>query len=294
VSGDDEATPRRRSIPATRVDSGDPADSDESEAQSEPTTSAASEPERVESDPAETDLAETAAIPTTHTSARTVPLPVSGPMSETRVLPETAALPETTALPETPVFPGTVAVQESTALPDSAPSPKTGPLPDTVPLPDTPLRPDHTPEPLRLRKASAVLAAEPGRAKLAADAELSGRPAARIVETPSTGVAPADRPPLAVLVPVEGDLLGQVYPLYEDQSSLGRSESNNVMLSSPQISRLHAKIVHLRGSFTLYPLSEDNPTFLGDKALARPAELGDGAVIRIGRTIFRFKTIEPW
>jgi hypothetical protein len=139
------------------------------------------------------------------------------------------------------------------------------------------------------RETSALPVAEP-RFR---DSELP--PAARPAE-PRANTIPAPSAagtPVAVLVPIEGDLLGAVYPLYDGQNSLGRAESNTVTLSSMKISRQQALVIHRKGTFTLHPLSESNPITVDDAVATGCVDLHDGATIRVGLTIFRFRTIEP-
>ena len=94
-----------------------------------------------------------------------------------------------------------------------------------------------------------------------------------------------------VLVAIEGELKGEVFPLYDRENAIGRSESSDVVLASQWISRQHAKVIHHDDVFALMPLSERNRTYLNDTAVG-DCEMTDGDLLRVGHTTFRFRTIE--
>lgn len=101
----------------------------------------------------------------------------------------------------------------------------------------------------------------------------------------------ADSPVTAVLVGIEGELLGKLYALTDGENKLGRAETCEIVLMSPTISREHANIVHQDGVFAIIPLSDKNRTYLNDEVV-EGCELSDGDKLRMGRTTFRFRTIE--
>jgi pSer/pThr/pTyr-binding forkhead associated (FHA) protein len=101
----------------------------------------------------------------------------------------------------------------------------------------------------------------------------------------------ADSPVTAVLVGIEGELLGKLYALTNGENKLGRAETCEIVLMSPTISREHANIVHQDGVFAIIPLSDKNRTYLNDEVV-EGCELSDGDKLRMGRTTFRFRTIE--
>jgi len=163
-----------------------------------------------------------------------------------------------------------------------------------------------------LAETVALPSTQPGDPSPATDSQLTRETSTLPVATPhfrgsqlppvvrpsETRAGPRSEPsaagaPVAVLVPIEGDLLGSVYPLYDGQNSLGRGESNSIMLSSMKISRQQALIIHRRGVFTLHPLSESNAIAVDDAVATGCIDLRDGATIRVGLTIFRFRTVEP-
>lgn len=98
---------------------------------------------------------------------------------------------------------------------------------------------------------------------------------------------------LGVLVGLDGDEEGEVYTVGDGRTRLGRSETCDVVFRSGSLrfSREHAEIVHDGGLFVVASLADQNPIFVNGKAVDG-AELKDGDALRLGRTTFRFRTIE--
>jgi hypothetical protein len=97
---------------------------------------------------------------------------------------------------------------------------------------------------------------------------------------------------VGVLVGVAGPLKGQLYPVGDGDTRLGR-EACEITLRSKRISRYHAKIVHVEGAFVIEAnpeVSSRNPTVLNDQTIDAEA-LSDGDVIRLGDCAFKFRTI---
>jgi hypothetical protein len=96
---------------------------------------------------------------------------------------------------------------------------------------------------------------------------------------------------VGVLVAVDGELKGEAFCLFDGENTLGRAQTSDVVLASQWISREHAIVVHQEGAFAVVPLAERNRTYLNDREVDG-AELGDGDALRLGRTTFRFRSIE--
>lgn len=96
---------------------------------------------------------------------------------------------------------------------------------------------------------------------------------------------------IGVLVAIDGELKGEVFALFDGENVLGRSQSCDAVLSSKWISREHAMVVHQEGVFAIVPLTEKNRTHVNDREVDG-AELSDGDTLRLGRTTFRFRSIE--
>jgi hypothetical protein len=96
---------------------------------------------------------------------------------------------------------------------------------------------------------------------------------------------------IAVMVAIDGELKGEVFPLFDGENRIGRASTSDVVLPSKWISRAHAMVVHQEGVFAIVPLTEKNRTHVNDREVDG-AELSDGDTIRLGRTTFRFRDIE--
>ena len=96
---------------------------------------------------------------------------------------------------------------------------------------------------------------------------------------------------VGVLVAIDGELKGGVFGLFDGENRLGRSESSEIVLASKWISRDHAMIVHQEGVFAIVPLSERNRTYVNEREVDG-AEMSDGDTVRLGRTTFRFRSVE--
>ena len=95
---------------------------------------------------------------------------------------------------------------------------------------------------------------------------------------------------VGVLVAIDSELKGQIFPIKPGENHLGRHKSSDVELKSEKISRSHAMLIHHDGIFVIKPLSDKNPTFLND-VRTDGDELGDGDTIRLGLTTLKFRSI---
>jgi hypothetical protein len=79
------------------------------------------------------------------------------------------------------------------------------------------------------------------------------------------------------------------FPLFRGQNSIGRSTSNDVVISHPSVSRSHATIVVGDDVMTLVDLQSQNGTFLNGVAVKGEVPLKAGDIIGIGQSDeFRF------
>jgi pSer/pThr/pTyr-binding forkhead associated (FHA) protein len=103
-------------------------------------------------------------------------------------------------------------------------------------------------------------------------------------------VLPRVRPPRASLVVSHSNeraLVGQRFPVEEEDVSLGREQSNTVVVPSDSASRKHARIFASGGSHVLVDLESTNGTLLNGKVVHEQT-LRDGDVIRIGSTVLKY------
>jgi diguanylate cyclase (GGDEF)-like protein len=89
------------------------------------------------------------------------------------------------------------------------------------------------------------------------------------------------------VVQIYGPHLGRKYDLYDSVATIGRDPQNTIVLDSDSVSRRHAVIELCDTGRLLRDLDSTNGTYLND-ILVRSAVLGNGDLIKIGDTIFKY------
>jgi two-component system cell cycle response regulator len=89
------------------------------------------------------------------------------------------------------------------------------------------------------------------------------------------------------LIMVEGDFLGEVYPLDLEVIVLGRSDDADVSLVDTGVSRRHATIEKKEEQFQLSDLQSTNGTLVNGNPITT-INLNDGDKISVGSTVLRF------
>jgi pSer/pThr/pTyr-binding forkhead associated (FHA) protein len=84
---------------------------------------------------------------------------------------------------------------------------------------------------------------------------------------------------------------GREFNLCRFATSLGRSVSNDVVLTDKSVSRQHAVIYCLKGKFYIEDIGSTNGTMVNNGALSSRIELNSGDVIRLGITRLLFMLI---
>jgi two-component system, cell cycle response regulator len=99
----------------------------------------------------------------------------------------------------------------------------------------------------------------------------------------------SERPPTkeACLVVIYGNDLGKKYNLDAATLVLGRSSKSDIQIDQESVSRAHSKIVNTGKSIRIRDLGSTNGTYVNDEPIEEKV-LGDGDLIKIGRTIFKF------
>jgi len=83
--------------------------------------------------------------------------------------------------------------------------------------------------------------------------------------------------------------LGKIeYPLDAPVVTIGRSRSNDISLEDARVSRHHARVVRDGTGYLIEDLNSRNGTRVDDHAVRDSAALSDGAIVRIGDSVFRF------
>ncbi|MER5636297.1 FHA domain-containing protein [Kitasatospora sp. NPDC002227] len=112
---------------------------------------------------------------------------------------------------------------------------------------------------------------------------------------PDPDAEEAARPASAELRVVGGPDAGGVHRLHGEQISVGRSSEADVPLDDPDVSRLHLAL-HLAadGQVTVQDLGSTNGTTLDGRFLrGEPAELPEGALLRLGESTLQLARPEP-
>lgn len=97
---------------------------------------------------------------------------------------------------------------------------------------------------------------------------------------------------VGVLVAIEGEFEGEVYKVRNGENKIGRSEDCQIQIPGESISRTHAMLIHKDGLFAIQTLSNNNPTYVNGAQISETAELSDGASVKVGPTLLRFRSIE--
>jgi len=100
---------------------------------------------------------------------------------------------------------------------------------------------------------------------------------------PSAGLDQA--PYLSVCI---GKDLGQRFEIKEGRSTLGRSETADIVIHDDEISRVHCAVIRAGDEVALEDCRSKNGTFVNGRRIEREV-LASGAVIQIGQTVLRME-----
>lgn len=103
----------------------------------------------------------------------------------------------------------------------------------------------------------------------------------------SASNAASTEPVRAKVVCLEGDLMPPEFEL-EDNTSIGRSPSNDIVLKEPKVSRQHAAINLIDGNYVIVDLKSSNGIFVNGRKVEE-AVLEDGDEILVGNTKMAFR-----
>jgi len=91
------------------------------------------------------------------------------------------------------------------------------------------------------------------------------------------------------MVAIYGINLGQKFDMQGNVLTIGRdSETNTIVLESDSVSRQHARIVLDDGTRYIEDLDSTNGTYVDDILIEQLTALSNGALLRIGDTIFKY------
>jgi len=93
----------------------------------------------------------------------------------------------------------------------------------------------------------------------------------------------------AWLLQKDGPAVGKRFPMFWDEVTIGRDNSNTIVVKDDAVSLQHAKIKRIKNAYYLFDLVSNNGTYLNGKKLLRPKPLYDWDEIKVGRTMFVFR-----
>ena len=76
-----------------------------------------------------------------------------------------------------------------------------------------------------------------------------------------------------------------VYPVYDNECSIGRDSSCSIMLPGKEVSRLHARVHFSEGKVTMESVSQTNNIRINGVAVNKAVTLIDGDRIHVGREV---------
>jgi EmrB/QacA subfamily drug resistance transporter len=103
--------------------------------------------------------------------------------------------------------------------------------------------------------------------------------------------ARADISSAPVLIVNEGPLAGQRFAV-ESEMSLGRAGAD-IMLEDPEVSRRHAMVRPVDGTFEIADLGSVNGTFVNEQQITAPRRLANGDLVRLGHMSLQAEVPSP-
>ena len=76
------------------------------------------------------------------------------------------------------------------------------------------------------------------------------------------------------------------YSLFKDEVTVGRGETNDIVIPHASVSRAHARLLKRNGAYELMDLNSTNGTFVDDRRLSGSTSLGNGTRVRFGDVQF--------
>ena len=98
--------------------------------------------------------------------------------------------------------------------------------------------------------------------------------------------------PLASLLFRSGDMKGRRLPIKVPVVNIGRGDYNDVVISDPSVSTMHAKLQRREAIWILTDLGSTNGTFVEGEPLKGELPLGPGTTIRFGDVLALFEPLD--
>ncbi len=87
------------------------------------------------------------------------------------------------------------------------------------------------------------------------------------------------------LVVRRGPQPNQQYELTRDTLTIGRDITNDIVISDPEVSRHHARLVRGAAGYVIEDLRSTNGTFINRERISTPYQLHNGDTIGMGETV---------
>ena len=85
--------------------------------------------------------------------------------------------------------------------------------------------------------------------------------------------------------------MGADFKLYEGRNVIGRDIDCNICVNDNMVSGRHAVILFRAGKYSITDSQSSHGTFVNDNDIElEPCYLQDGDVIRMGKTLFKFRS----
>ncbi len=137
------------------------------------------------------------------------------------------------------------------------------------------------------KKAAAPAAAAP----MAAPQVSSGGKARTVsINVGPGGPGGGTNPGIGWLVPLEGEMVGELLQLKSQKTTVGSRPECDVVVKDQSISGKHAEFVLAPGGFRITDLGSTNGTFVNDKKI-QTTDLVDNDNVRLGLINFKFKAL---
>lgn len=93
------------------------------------------------------------------------------------------------------------------------------------------------------------------------------------------------------LVTYSFDQLGVDYKLFEGRNVIGRDIDCNITIQDGRVSAKHAVLLYRAGKYSITDTQSSHGTFVNEEDIElEPRYLNDGDIIRMGNTVFKFRT----
>lgn len=93
------------------------------------------------------------------------------------------------------------------------------------------------------------------------------------------------------LVTYSNDPLGMDYKIFEGRNIIGRDMDCNISVNDGRVSAKHAVLLYRAGKYSITDTQSSHGTFVNDEDIELESKyINDGDVIRVGSTVFKFKS----